>query len=386
MPPPQQPSSSSQDPGASDFAWIAIIVVVGIAVIWYFGDRYIANFIYNIRFYEIQAIQSTIRGWNLLVDKIHLSFLQLQQPEDLQSLTVAITHKNLDATFDSLQLVSTQVGNYLRLVIAPLLAVFAIIIYITNVQLKLKTIFDMKKMKWAEKDNWPQITPVLKLNLVKEDIDKGPWAMAMTPMQFCKKYKLLKEKTDDRGRPAVDLIADKAYQVFVTQLGPLWTHVLTLPAHAKALFAVFAACGNHDRDAAFALLDQMARSSAHQKLDFSGADQLLAKHFNTKLVIRVLQRHAYVTTVFISMLELARTDGVLSTSEFLWLKPVDRRLWYVLNTVGRYTSVPETSGPYAHWLAEKKWGGPLRAPMMEEAVKAMESALADILYDPEDEG
>ncbi len=35
--------------------------------------------------------------------------------------------------------------------------------------------------------NWPQITPVLDLDLIKTDIDKGPWAMAMTPMQFCKR-------------------------------------------------------------------------------------------------------------------------------------------------------------------------------------------------------
>jgi len=381
MPPQQQ---GSQDPGSSDFVWLSIIAVVGIFLAWYFGNKYIANFIYNMRFYEIQAIQYSLQGWNLLAIKIHLPFLQVQA-NDLQSLAAAIQRKKLDSTFDTVQVVSTQVGNYLRLVVAPLLAIFAVIIYTTNIQLKLKTVFDMKRMKLAEKHDWPQITPILKLNLVKEDIDKGPWAMAMTPMQFCKKYKLLKEKTDDRGKPAVDLIADKAYQVFVTQLGPLWTHVLALPPHAKALFAALAACGNHDREAAFEVLNNISRSSESKNLDFTGADQLLAKHFNTKLVIRVLQRHAYVTTIFLSMLELARTDGVLATSEFLWLKPLDRKLWYVLNTVGRYTAVPEASGPYAHWLAERKWGGALRTPMMEEAVKAMESALADILYEPEED-
>ncbi len=381
MPPQQQ---GSQDPGSSDFVWISIIAVVGIFLGWYFGHKYITNFIYNVRLYEIRGIQWTLFWWNVCVVKIHLPSLQIQA-RDLEKLAFAIQHKKLDSTFETLQAMSTLVGNYLRFAIAPILAIFAVIIYTTNIQLKLKNIFDMKRMRLAERDDWPQITPVLKLNLVKEDIDTGPWAMAMTPMQFCKKHKLLKEKTDDKGKPAVDLIADKAYQIFVTQLGPLWTHVLSLPPHAKALFAALAACGNHDREAAFELLNQISKSSESQQLDFTGTDELLSKHFNTKLVTRVLQRHAYITSIFLSMMELARTDGVFATSEFLWLKPLDRKLWYVLNTVGRYTSVPEASGPYAHWLAEKKWGGPLRTPMMEEAVKAMEGALADILYEPEDD-
>lgn len=382
--PPQQ-SGGSQDPGSSDFVWISIIAVAGIALAWYFGHKQITSFVYNIRLREIQGIQWVLYGWNILAVKIHMPFLSVQA-NDLQALAVAIQQKRLSTTsFDAMQVVSTKVGDYLRLVVAPFLLLFGLIIYFTNLQLKLKVVFDMKRMRLAEQADWPQITPVLKLNLVKEDIDTGPWAMAMTPMQFCKKHKLLKEKTDDRGKPAVDLIADQAYQVFVRQLGPLWTHVLALPPHAKALFAALAACGNHDRDAAFELLNRISKSSAGKALDFLGTDALLAKHFNTKLVIRVLQRHAYVTTVFLSMMELARTDGVFATSEFLWLKPLDRKLWYVLNTVGRHTAVPEASGPYAHWRAEIKWGGPLRTPMMEEAVKATESALVEILYDPEEE-
>lgn len=381
--PPQQPPGS-QDPGSSDFAWISIILVAGVFLAWYFGHKQIANFIYNMRLYEIRGIQWVLQGWNMLAAKISMPFLSVQA-QDLQSLASAIQSKKLSSEFEALQAVSAQVGKYLAFGLAPLLALFALIVYTTNLQLKLKVVFDMKRMKFAESKDWPQITPVLKLNLVKDDIDKGPWAMAMTPMQFCKKHKLLKEKTDDRGKPAVDLIADQAYEVFVRQLGPLWTHVLSLPPHAKAIFAALAACGNHDRDAAFELLSNISKSSAGKALDFSGTDALLSKYFNTKLVIRVLQRHAYVTTVFLSMLELARTDGVFATSEFLWLKPLDRKLWYVLNTVGRHTAVPEAAGPYAHWRAEVKWGGPLRTPMMEEAVKAMEEALADILYDPEEE-
>jgi intracellular multiplication protein IcmP len=381
--PPQQPSSS-QDPGTSDFAWFAIIIVVGLVIAWYFFQKQIINFIYEIRYYEIIAMQYAVDAWNTAVVKVNMPFLQWHANK-LQTLASAIHNRNVGSSFNALQSISTNVGDYLRILFAPLLVLLGLIIYKTNVHLKLKTVFNMKNMKQSEKDDWPQIMPVLKLNLVKEDIDKGPWAMAMIPMDFCKKHKILKEKKDERGKPAVELIPDQAYQLFVTQLGPLWTQVMSLPRHARALFAAFAACGNHDRDAAFELLQKINCSATDKKLDFDGTDQLLAKYFNTKLVIKVLQRHAYVTTVFMSMLEFARTDGVLATSDFLWLKPLDRRLWYVLNTVGRYTPVPEAAGPYAHWLAEKKWGGPLRVPMMEEAVRGMEDALTEILYEPEED-
>ena len=79
------------------------------------------------------------------------------------------------------------------------------------------------------------------------------------------------------------------------------------------------------------------------------------------------------------MLEVARVDGVLATAEFLWLKPVDRRFWYMMNSVGRQVSVVEVSGPFAHWLAEKKVGRALKTPMVKEAVVALEEAMEGIL-------
>jgi intracellular multiplication protein IcmP len=237
----------------------------------------------------------------------------------------------------------------------------------------------------AEQSNWPQITPIISQNLVKEDINKGPWAMAMTPTQFCRAQKLFKEKVGDDGKPAVDVIRADAHQVFMLQLGSLWMGPNALPIHTKALFAIFAACANQDRDSAFKLLKQIDISSGEGKLNFEGVQELLVKHYNSKLVGRVLQKHAYVFTVMAAMLELARTDGVFASSEFLWLKPLDRRLWYILNTVGRQTAVTEIAGIFSHFVAEKKWGGALRTPMVEEAVKGLELAISEVIYEPEEE-
>jgi len=86
-----------------------------------------------------------------------------------------------------------------------------------------------------------------------------------------------------------------------------------------------------------------------------------------------------------SMLEEARADGVVASSDFLWLKPMDRKLWYTLNCVGRQTPFAEVAGIFAHWLAEKEVNRKLFVPTVEKATNALELALKDVVYHPDEE-
>lgn len=131
------------------------------------------------------------------------------------------------------------------------------------------------------------------------------------------------------------------------------------------------------------LLAQLATSSCTQ-LDYTGVDELLEKHRNQHDVVTACQTHAYESTVMIEMLLLARTDGVLASAEFLWLKTVDRKLWFILNTVGRQTAVAEVAGVYAHWKAERALGRGLKVPMVQQAIKGLEIAVAEVKYKPEE--
>ena len=85
-----------------------------------------------------------------------------------------------------------------------------------------------------------------------------------------------------------------------------------------------------------------------------------------------------------SLLAAARDDGVVPSSEFLWLKPIDRRLWYMLNCIGRQTPYAEVGGPFAHWKAEKAMGRPSLIPMIDEAIKALEVAIKEIKLSPKE--
>ena len=86
-----------------------------------------------------------------------------------------------------------------------------------------------------------------------------------------------------------------------------------------------------------------------------------------------------------SMLEGAREDGVQASADFLWVKPLDRRFWYMMNTVGRQTPYVEVAGPFAHWIAEKEAGRKLLVPMVEEATNALELALKEVVYRPDEQ-
>lgn len=365
---------ASQPDGSSGILWgIAALFVFGGAV-WYLYKKYIIAAYFKLKLAEISLI----------------SFFT-HNLDDVRT-TIITTDPEKFKVEDVMQ-VGAVVGAYLRIPFVLILIILAFVVYLGNSTRVFKRTYDMRVLANLEKVNWPQITPVLGLDLIGTDIDKGPWAMAMTPIQFCKRFGLIQEQRrqpkegmtrKERAQLEAILIRGAANKIFVVQLGPVWQGVEKLPPHAKALFAVFAARINNDTKSAAELLARISVSSA-TKLDFTGTDALLKKHISTKGVQEIMQSHAYVLTVMAAMLAGARSDGVQASADFLWLKPIDRRLWYMLNTVGRQTPFVEVAGPFAHWVAEKESGRKLLVPFVEEATNALDIALKEIIYKPDEE-
>jgi intracellular multiplication protein IcmP len=246
--------------------------------------------------------------------------------------------------------------------------------------------FTMQTFRETEKDNWVYINPILKEDLVKKNLDEGPWAMSCPPLDFVKKYKIARIETENNER-VIKIDQGLSARVFSSQMGPLWGGLESLPPHAQCLFAIFAAKANDAIEEANALMRQVAASSGGDALDYSGTRQLLVKHVPNNLAIgRAVGPHAYILTVMASMLELARTSGVVATAEFHWLKKIDRSLWYMLNSVGRQTPFLEVAGPFAHWLVEKRLRRALKVPVITEAVNALAEAVTQVKYNPESMG
>jgi len=380
MPAPAAQGGGQGD-NSYDVLWtMAAIFVVG-GIVWYVFKNQIVSGFLTLKIYELDAL-------NFLGKLINhpYYFEPLRQ--------TLITARDGAANIGYMDLLNKggQVGNYLRIPAVVLLVMLGVIVYITNTSRVYRRTYNMLNFAKLESKNWPQITPVMGLDLIKTDIDTGPWAMALTPMLFCKKYHLLEEVRPERkegmsrkdwDKIEVVLKRGEANKLFVMQLGPLWTGSERLPAHVRALFAIFAARINADTKPAMKLLTQLSESSSG-KLNYSGVDSLLKKHEKYKLVQQIVNSHAYVLTVMASMLQAARDDGVQASADFLWLKPVDRKLWYTLNTVGRQTPFIEVAGVYAHWIAEKEAGRKLYVPMIDEATNAVVVALKEVIYRPDE--
>lgn len=351
--------------------WIMLAICIVGGLLWHFLHTYIM-----LVFLKLKVIEMTIVG------------LFTSHIETVQAYASTVSPENV--TFVQAQYVASSVGKYIVIPCVILMLLLAAVIYKSASATGYRRSYNMKELAKVQEEVWPQIKPVAPLDLIKTDIRKGLWAMSLTPMDFCKQKGLIIEEEimplEDEllryKKTVATLDKGKANALFTLQLGQLWRGCEALPPHLQALFGVFAAKAHGDRDVAYAVLAALsnAYNTENNTITCENPLTLCHKYINTKVVKRVTTSHAYELTVMASMLELARYDGVLSSADFLWLKPIDRKAWYVLNGIGRRTPVCEAAGIFAHWLAEKELGKKSMLPMVESATIALESALTEIAY------
>lgn len=370
------PSQQNATDQTSNFFWMLVLITLAILGLWWLKREWIVTPILYVRYYELLALQHGQALWNHLAALLHLPQISVASVVALKKAITQVEPHRLK--WGEFALINNWVGKHTRWVITPLLFILAAITYFKFGGRRFVRTYSMQSLRDIEAQNWPQITPILSLDLVKEDIEKGPWSMAQLPVDFCKKHQMISPTTKNE-RNVWQLDKGIAHRVLTSQVGPLWTSPLDLPIHIKALLVIFIARADRDRQLANHLLAQISRSAAGGKLDFSGVEEALQKCANNRIIQWLSGHHAYVYTFMASLIEIARTNGVLASAEFLWLKPVDRRLWFVLNSVGRQTAVVEVAGAYSHWKTEKKLGRALRTPMIDEAVNALEECMYDTL-------
>ena len=278
-----------------------------------------------------------------------------------------------DITVEHLRKLGAGIGYFSRWYFLVIFMGIGYKILEKNPLAKFRRVFDMMSLVASEKRLWPAITPVAKLNLIEESVEKGPWSMSKNPKDFSRYYKLL----DDGNK----LNRDRGEKLFSAQLGKLWDGYSRLPPYTKALFAIFAAQANGDLVAAKNGLDILSRTVSEGKPDYSFVNPLLKKYGDSDIVKNVCNSHAYIYTVMASLLESAREFGVLASAQFVWLRPLNRPLWYTLNGVGRRVAFAEIAGIYAHWIAEKVAGHAIEKPYVIKAVDGLERALLEIKFD-----
>jgi len=239
---------------------------------------------------------------------------------------------------------------------------------------------------------WPGIRVVINAHpeLIKS-LDSGEWAMSRRPETFVRDEGLVRDDTDDLDNKYFTLIEDKAFRKMVDQLGPKFNGFDKLNREERQFLSIILPKACRDKEVAEKMIAEFANyyssgkktfmekiklKSEARKLD-KKVNGLIAKYEKHPVIVQALNKNFYVKTLFASLLELARKDGVLSNGEFLWLKLKKRDLWYMMCNVGRRASFIECAGPWSHWLAEKALDKKISNPMVMNAVKGIDQYLID---------
>lgn len=298
-------------------------------------------------------------------------------------------------------------GRYYRFPMA------ALIIYLTVKAYKnfgvneiFTTVYNMQTLLQNNVKSFPCMAPVAWRNLLDEPLDSGPWRVSRTPLQFAVENELI---LDGENKPvATALLIDpetglangksplleqnrnkgihldrtKAEKIFLEQLGDPFESFDKLPDYIKGLAAAFAAFGSGDKVGGQKLLDQMSLSfrepdgDTPMELDTSGADALFYAHADNPKLIQATQIHnSYVTVWLMSLLNYARQKGSLACSQFIWLRPTDRTLFYSLNQLGGRTGWAESLGPWGHYHLEETLKMSVTVPDLDLTVDGFEYEL-----------
>lgn len=349
-------AEQQQGDSTSDAIYIAAFVCLILGVVYYFTGDAILSFHLFLR-----------RAWLALAMAVtggtpHLEFtrqvLAGSDPEDW--------------TLSRLGALSGGLRWYILGVLVPIFAFVAYRVYRKNPAPRHKRVHKMGTLNEAQVDQWPWIAPVIGKDIIKEPIEKGPWAMCARPVDFARRYRLLEGKLLNKGR---------AEKLFAMQLGRLWEGPDRLPSHVRALYACFAAQLCRDVKGCREGLRTLALGMTSGAMDYTTTNALLAKYGNDERVLDVARRHAYVATVLCGTLAKCRKYGVLAPNHFLWLRPKNRPMWYALQSVGRRTPFTEVAGIHAHFLAEEVAGHAIERPYVVEAVEALEKALSEVRFE-----
>jgi hypothetical protein len=299
-------------------------------------------------------------------------------------------------------------GKRLRWVVLPLTLILAYLVYFSFGRVEqFKRKFTMEALLKNNIKLFPEIAPIVNRPnpITEEPLDSGPWRTARTPLQFALENGLIIDQNRKPvpinkmigvdGLPLADatilrlekglfLDLPRAEHVFVSQLGDVFEGPDKLKPHQKAFAAALLAYAHSDRKAGIEMLNQLSMSFLETPpksskdvftIDMSGADALLEKYSADH---RELNRHASYTNCWMSaLLEFARGKGVIACSMFIWLRPIDRTLWYALNQCGRRVAWPEAAGVRAHMQAEEEKAHMINTPEVEGAVLSLEQHLIE---------
>ncbi len=156
---------------------------------------------------------------------------------------------------------------------------------------------------------------------------------------------------------------DEARSVLKKQLGAVYSGFDRLSPARKTIGCAFSLYGMGRKKDCIALMDKVSNSYVEKEGKpecpvFENEEFLkklaeMKKDFESFCQRARIEKHlAFQLPLFMALLTEARRKGVLACSQFLWLRPVDRPLWYALSQCGGRTAWAESLAAWTHYQAE----------------------------------
>ncbi|WP_119343489.1 type IVB secretion system coupling complex protein DotM/IcmP [Facilibium subflavum] len=337
----------------SEMSWFYVIALIAIILLgtYYLFHDSVVSLMFSIKQFELRLIgYFTTRYEGVSQWAVHTALGEISL-KDIRDLSFVI-------------------GNALLYPFLLLSSVLVLLLWFCYPKTKFQKTLDMKSLRASLENQLPYYNALHYL----EDNKKTPqkWSMALSPEAFAKHHGLLCE--DDQGKVLWD--GQKAHTVMVDQLGELWPGLEKLAVHQQIIFAILSAFALYAREEAESVLYEISRKiKEDRKIDFNQYRYLIEKYAKDQKIMTLIAGNAYTYTVFTSLLIHARKTGIVTTSTFLWLKYIDRRLWYVLNNVGRQSVFCEAAAVRAHWLVERDVNRAIKTPMIDEAIVGLKDSL-----------
>ncbi len=413
-----------QDPnksGGEQFVWTAVAILIAVVAVAWAMNKPISIMAMHSAYWMYRALE-----W------AHLA--RPDQIELMYQLGAKLELGQNQLSWGTIFALLNDAYRYPGILIGGLIALFGFGAMKLNPLKFYVRRLDLDKVLFQQALVFPEMRPVVGLGkklLDRTKFDEGPWRLAEMPIQFALKNELLKdtktneyvkeknhEKLDFRyARENYVLDLERAKTALEQQLGaplyeggePNFRMIFKWPKQHRALLAAFILARWASRDDAFKLFAQFSNSfwepdpKKKKPIDIKDLnmawvnDILNAWLFNKKMpkdfpwpvprsvkicesIKDEIKKHAFTNVIMFHMLEKARERGIVVVSDFIWLRPIDRTLFYTLNNAGRHnpknaTGFVEGIGPVAHWQVEEACGKPLLIPDVREAVEGLESSL-----------
>lgn len=275
-------------------------------------------------------------------------------------------------------------GSYFKWVVMAFCGYFIHHMMFVTERTKFRQKMDLEKFIEVQAQMWPTLKPMVAFNPAKHSArilgSKMPKKMPVFGESMAPEEWLAVNKIPIEGSIPNK---ERTRRAFMTQLGPRWKGFDDLPPHVLLLLAAFALKGAQKRDESDEFLGRIATHWSY-KGGFRPTRALLneAKKYLKDpkiggLALAEANKHAFRATAFLGVLKWARfMGGVLASAQFLWLRGVDRSLWYAGNNLGRRSFHTEGAGAMAHYMAEEAAQKALPIPRLDTAIITMNQYLA----------